>query len=290
MSRFTAFASFLALIAGLAAPLTAAAVKTGDLITPDKASRVSDLVSPGNFILVKQGMRMKIVPTERLEWPPPYREATEKYSFQVSLAPDGTLKNYLAGQPFPLLDPNDPEIAHKVIWNFSFRPSFTDDFDLRDVEVDSYPAGSSSAEPAERIVIGHFAYYSNVGRIEVPPIPTDPDFAASDGIRYRFAAYPFLEPSEMRGYGFVRFRYWNPEMADNVWDYNARGRHKHRIKDSILSDVAARQTTDTYGSTSFRIPIWICRKAGGVRLQVSWYSANARLRTRGELAGKAVSV
>lgn len=96
---------------------------------------------------------MKIVPTERLEWPPPYREATEKYSFQVSLAPDGTLKNYLAGQPFPLLDPNDPEIAHKVIWNFSFRPSFTDDFDLRDVEVDSYPAGSSSAEPAEPGVV-----------------------------------------------------------------------------------------------------------------------------------------
>ena len=37
-------------------------------------------------------------------------------------------------------------------------------------------------------------------------------------------------------------------MADNVWDYSARGRHKHRIKDTILSDAAPRQTTGTYGS------------------------------------------
>jgi len=227
----------------------AAAVKPGDLITSDNAAVVSSLVSPGNFFLVKQGMQMHVVSTDRIAWPPPYKEATEKYSSQVSLTPGGSLNNYVAGQPFPLIDPNDPEVARKVIWNFTFRPGFTDDFDIRDVEVDSYAAGSTSPEPANRIVIGHFAYYSNLGRTEISPIPTDPDFKASDGIRYRFAAYPFLEPTEMRGYGFVRFRYWDPEMADNVWDYSAYGRHKHRLKDSILSDAAPRQTRDTYGST-----------------------------------------
>ena len=69
MSSFTAFASFLAIMSGLAAPVTAAPVKPSDLIIPDNAGLVSDLVSPGNFVFVKQGMRMKIVPTERLEWP-----------------------------------------------------------------------------------------------------------------------------------------------------------------------------------------------------------------------------
>ena len=82
-----------------------------------------DLVSPGNFYLVRQGMRMKIVPTERLEWPPPYKAATEKYSAQVGLNDQGELQNYVAGQPFPLLDPNDPHVATKVMWNFSFRPN-----------------------------------------------------------------------------------------------------------------------------------------------------------------------
>jgi hypothetical protein len=67
----------------------AGSVKPGDLITPDNASVVEDLVSPGNFYLVKQGMHLKIVPTGRLEWPPPYKAATEKYSAQVSLNDQG---------------------------------------------------------------------------------------------------------------------------------------------------------------------------------------------------------
>ena len=57
----------LTLIALVAAALPhqvdAASVKPGDTITPDNASAVVDLVSPGNYELVKQGMRMNIVPT-----------------------------------------------------------------------------------------------------------------------------------------------------------------------------------------------------------------------------------
>jgi hypothetical protein len=105
----------LAILTIIACRATVAAVKPGDLITPDNASRVQDLISPCNFILVKQVMRMKIVPTERLEWPPPYKAATEKYSPQVKLNDRGELENYMAGLPFPLLDPNDPLTATKVM-------------------------------------------------------------------------------------------------------------------------------------------------------------------------------
>ena len=92
-----------------------AQVKPGDLITKDNASKVQDLLSPGNYILVQQGMQLNIVPTSKLDWPPPFKAATEKYSSQVVLNPDGTLKNYVAGQPFPLLDPNDPQMATKLM-------------------------------------------------------------------------------------------------------------------------------------------------------------------------------
>src|SRR6266851_6892683 len=98
----TAFA--IAITIALSSPARASSLKPGDLITPDNAALVADLVSPGNFILVKQGMRMNIVPTERLEWPPPYKTATEKYASQVSLNDKAELQNYVAGQPFPLLD------------------------------------------------------------------------------------------------------------------------------------------------------------------------------------------
>jgi hypothetical protein len=35
--------------------------EAGDLITPDNSAQVADMVSPGDFILVEQGMRIRIV-------------------------------------------------------------------------------------------------------------------------------------------------------------------------------------------------------------------------------------
>jgi hypothetical protein len=213
-----------------------AGVNPGDTITKDQADKVADLLSPGNLMLVKQGMTMKIVPTDRLEWPPSYKAATEKYSSQVTLAPDGTLKNYMAGLPFPLVDANDPNAAVKVMWNFSYRPLYTDDAVSKNVEIASYKAGSTPADPVEHFTIGNVGFYNNTGRTEVKPMPTDSD-AANGGIRYRFGAYPFLEPSEMRGFGFIRYRNLDPKIEDNSWMFNPRTRHAYRASAAELSDV-----------------------------------------------------
>ncbi len=176
-----------------------AEVKPGDVITKENAAKVVDLVSPGNYVLVRQGMQMKIVPTDKLEWPPPFKAATEKYSPQVQLAPDGTLVHYTAGQPFPLLR-------------------------------------NSTGTPLSYFTVGHFAFYNNIGRIEVPPIPTDPDGAQS-GVRYRFGFYPFLEPSSLRGYGMIRLRHIDPKTEDNVWVFNPQSRKLRRQSAAVLSDA-----------------------------------------------------
>ena len=221
---------------GLASSISnAGSVKPGDLITPDNASVVADLVSPGNYYLVKQGMHLRIVPTERLEWPLPYKAATEKYAAQVRLNDKGELQNYVAGQPFPLLDPNDPQVATKVMWNFSFRPQYTDDVDVRDVEIVSWRPNSPMPGPVEHFTIGHFAFYNNIGRTEVQPIPTDPE-ANSSGIRYRFGAFPFIEPTELRGFGLVRLRSKDPNVDDDGWYYNPVNRRLRSVSEQSLSD------------------------------------------------------
>jgi len=145
---FNRFSTVVALAFAIAVVSTAvsarAQVKPGDVITPDNASQVVGLVSPGNFILVKQGMEMKITPTTHMDWPPPYKDATERYSPQVSLSSDGELKGYVAGLPFPLVDANDPQAATKIMWNFTFRPLSTDDIDTHNIEAISHKAGSSN--------------------------------------------------------------------------------------------------------------------------------------------------
>ena len=79
----------------------AAEVKPGDFINSDNSYKVKDLVCPGVLWRIQNGMTIKIVPTERIDWPPPYKEATEKYSPQVRLSADRrSLVGYVAGQPF----------------------------------------------------------------------------------------------------------------------------------------------------------------------------------------------
>ena len=56
---------------GLFAATARAGVKPGDVITPQNAAQVKDLVSPGVYYMVTHGMQMDIVPTERIDWPPP---------------------------------------------------------------------------------------------------------------------------------------------------------------------------------------------------------------------------
>ncbi len=216
-------------------PRAQADVKPGDVITKDNASKVADLLSPGNYVLVREGMQLRIVPTDKLDWPPPFRAATEKYSPQVQLGPDGTLKGYVSGQPFPLVDPNDPQVALKVMWNFSYRPLYSDDIDMRYPEVASFDKNATGS-PLSYYTVGHFAFYNNIGRIEVPPIPTDPDGVAS-GIRYRFGFYPFMEPSSLRGYGMVRQRHIDPTIEDNVWVFSPATRKLRRQSAAVLSDA-----------------------------------------------------
>jgi len=211
-----------------------AGVKPGDIITTENANKVAALLSPGNYALVQQGMQLRIIPTDKLEWPPPFTAATEKYSPQVQLAPDGSLKGYVAGQPFPLVDPNDPQVAAKVMWNYSYRPLYSDDIDMRYPEVATF-GKYSTGWPLSYYTVGHLAFYNNIGRIEVPPIPTDPDAFAS-GLRYRFGFFPFLEPTSMRGYGMVRERFIDPKVEDNVWVYSPGTRKLRRESAGVLAD------------------------------------------------------
>jgi hypothetical protein len=221
----------------LAAPALAQ-VRPGDVITPDNAYKVKDLVSPGVFYKVQQGMQMKIVPSDRVDWPPPYKDATEKYSEQVRLSPDGrTVENYVAGQPFPFLDPNDPEVATKIIWNNVFRPLQTDDYDLRYFACENVRSGRNAPyRVLDEIDVGHYAGYNEIGRTEVEPMPIDPDFKKT-GRYWLFGLYPIMSPEGMRGAGFLRYRYADPKKSDDIWSWNTGSRRLRRLDEGLMSDA-----------------------------------------------------
>ena len=188
-----ALAITIAIISLGLAPAAGAQVKPGDVITKANAAKVAKLVSPGNYVLVRQGMEMNIVAARDYNWPAPFWSSTEQYSPQVRLGPNGALTNYKAGLPFPLIDANDPKIAQKIMWNFQFGPAYSDDLDAQDASIANYKPGGSG-EPWAVYPIGHIAVYRNLGREEVATAPTDYD--GDTGIMERMALGPIMVPIE----------------------------------------------------------------------------------------------
>ncbi|HLX38613.1 MAG TPA: DUF1329 domain-containing protein [Candidatus Binataceae bacterium] len=213
-----------------------AEIKPGQMINAQNAALVKDYVSPGVFYRIKMGMSMEIIPTSQVNWPPPYKEASERYSGQVRLSADHrSLLGYVAGQPFALLDPNDPDIAAKIIWNNVFRPITTDDYDLRFFDCQQqYPKLGGAHRVINDMEVGHYAGYNLVGRTEVEPLPADPDFNIS-GRLWLFALYPVLAPEDQRGVGIIRYRYADPNRGDDSWTWQAGARRVRRLDEAILS-------------------------------------------------------
>jgi len=246
--------SVIAIFFALTFPIAPAhaQVKPGDKIAASNAEQVHTLVSPGAFEAVSKGMEMNIVAPSRVDWPPPYQDATEKYSGQVRLGADNRdLLGYVAGQPFPILDPNDSNVATKIMWNQYFKPIASDDYDLRFFECQVAKQNPGADQNLLQMTeLGHLAGYSDIGRTEVDPMPSDPDFKATN-IWQRSAAYPTLAPAEDRGSGAFRYRYWDADHADDAWAYLSAERRVRRVSETIMSSSVGLSTWDADHSGGF---------------------------------------
>ncbi len=124
------------------------------------------------------------------------------------------------------------------MWNNTFRPTSTDDYDARDFSCISESEGlNRKYVPIDYYEMGHLASYNLVGRTEVEPIPTDPNFRTS-GRLMLMAFYPMLAPQTDRGRGFVRYRYADPVKGDDAWSWNPGDRRIRRYSEATLGTAA----------------------------------------------------
>ncbi|HJQ84552.1 MAG TPA: DUF1329 domain-containing protein [Candidatus Binatia bacterium] len=261
MTLLLALSLALAALAGTAR----ADVVPGDVITAENVDKVKDLVSPGLEWCIRRGWPITIIAPKRIEWPQAYREATEKYATQVRLAADGrTMENYVAGQPFPLIDPKDPQAAVKIMFNYDYNFFATDDVDLRNFDGDTGTIASHGPMTIERhFLIDHFRRLFWTGRLYIDPKPEKPN---PQGFRRQEGLYPILEPYDVKGVGMVSNRYISPDKFDDSWLYLPSLRRVRRLSTSQRSDALFGQDTDvdSYGGYAGQIG-WMDWKLLGER-------------------------
>ena len=244
LRRPARLAMLLASMLGFTGRAALADVAVGDVITAANVDQAKELISPGIEWCVRHGWPLKIVETKKIEWPKAYKDATEKYSPQVKLAPDGlTLQSYVAGQPFPKVDANDPQVATKIMWNYEYKWLTTDDVDLRNFDADTgtIHGGSTPMSVERHFLLDHFRVLRYVGRLYQDPKPL---WQTSEGYQSKGSLHPILEPFDLKGVGALSFRYIDPSKQDDTWLYLPSLRRVRRLSSAQRSDALFGQDTD----------------------------------------------
>ena len=190
-------------------------LKPGDTIGPHNWEKVKGIVGDNFLRRIRQGYSFKIKESRRFTPPTEYLEATDKYSSGVRLGRNGELLNYIAGRPFPNLDPNDPQVGLKLGWNFYWRWLG-----------DDYKNGGSTKEGriirdvleqdgSERraTVVAHSIFTRN--RVTVDPKPAFPGYEYIDWMQLRADEYP----RDTSGTTTLEIRYADPKREDDFYIY-----------------------------------------------------------------------
>jgi hypothetical protein len=190
-------------------------VKPGDTIGPHNWQKVEGMVGDNLLNRIKAGYTFQIKQPRPRNFPKEYLVATEKYSRQVKLGSDGQLLNYVAGIPFPKIDPADPHAGLKLAWNF-FRRWAGDDFK----EGGGTATGKASSFTIERDgaerrsdVIRH--EIKTRGRVTLDPRPSIPGYEHMDWMVIRADEYP----RDTSGTTTLEMRYVDPGRDDDLYIY-----------------------------------------------------------------------
>jgi hypothetical protein len=164
---------------------------------------------------IKQGYTFKIKQPRLLQPLKDYVEATEKYSGQVRLGPDGRLLNYIAGLPFPNFDPNDPQAGLKLAWNFYWRWLGDDSKTGGGTKSGRIIRDAIERDGSERRadIIHH--YIKTRSRVTLDSKPFLPGYEHIDWMQLRVDEYP----RDTSGTTTLEIRYADPHREDDLYIY-----------------------------------------------------------------------
>ena len=190
--------------------------KTGDVIGAEQLSLLRDFIPPllwqNREQFFFEGMRLEVGDCFADYSPPAFfQEATEKFSGQATLLPNGGLENYTAGLPFPpaTIERDDPQAGLKWAWNFAHRyqgAGFNADFRISDI-VGLYGRAEPFSGHIYKAQIAHRADRADEGYR-----------AKGSNSLWWVAGGKMTEPFNARGHAWRQFRDVESERSEGRTD------------------------------------------------------------------------
>ena len=268
--------------------------KPGDVLTVKDLDRVRPFIPPTYIDQLRfPEFKMEIIAARSHMPRKDFQDCTEKYQGQVKLKSDGTLDNYLCGQPFSnaSLSTSDPQSGEKAVWNFEHRWQNYGPLDLNFMFIFDRFGGSHEGSAPSSIELPPSSWSAGVHYTS--KMPTDParffggggtylktlssfyqrtfyshlpQRAAEGGMLPIPAAKDyfwkefdgFFAPYDVRGQVFITYRYNDPYRTDDAWAYDPQLRRVRRISVEVKSDSLAGtdQTQEDFNTFSARPVRW----------------------------------
>ncbi len=150
-----------------------------------------------------------------------YIQATLKHYAQVELG-ESELTHYMAGRPFPLIDPQDPKAGEKIAWNHRYRD--------RGETTQYWPSNelrnsSGTVERADRFYI---AFIYGMHR---PEAAKNLSQWEEQGV-YSKNYMRTLAPSDVEGNQVLTYSHDKDTNPDDLWVYDTRSRRTRKLVDN----------------------------------------------------------
>jgi hypothetical protein len=144
-----------------------------------------------------------------------YIEATRQHAGQVKIGADGELESYVAGLPFPVLDPADPQAGLKAAWNLRYR-DFGDVVQVWNTFRILPESGTADREIENYYVIAY-------GMHRPQTQGANPNKWENDGVLMK-EFFHILSPFDLKNSMSLKHRYVHDQKNDDNWMYTPASR------------------------------------------------------------------
>ncbi|MDH3531570.1 MAG: DUF1329 domain-containing protein [Gammaproteobacteria bacterium] len=212
---------------------TAEGYEPGVVINADNVDQYEEIFDEFLFRYVKNGWyEITTRPTFSISIHENRVQATREHADGVSLSPEGTLVNYIAGRPFPQKpDINDPEAGLKLMWNFQrgFNAG-----DSETIKPFYWTFRNAKTGKTERQIRFHWRFLNWQHRTVFDPKPS---IEPNPGGIFRSIYGTVLEPFDLANTQLLIQRYEDDLRRDDGWIYVGFQRRVRRLAVGQITDA-----------------------------------------------------